>query len=219
MDTTTHPTGAAHINREALATLVAKAGPERVRTLLQLFVGKNGVWFLDIGLFLFPVSLTQVTNQVAFRVAGEPLRHLPLPMHDAKIWAAAWVILMAEQAGQDVDGAMKALASWVGASNSPTEGNEQTQATIDFAPILADFPESVLDSTGRPDIRAILEGFPTMVHLNGTTITLRAWVGGVDPSVHVSVLERLVRHARWADALLMRWMQSPSGKAWAQAHG
>jgi hypothetical protein len=216
MDTTTHPTGAAHINRETLAALVGKAGPERVRTLVRLFIERNSVWHLDIGLFLYPASLAQVTNQVTFRFAADPVRHLPLGIEDAKTWAAAWTIVKAAEDGQDVDRAMATLSTWVDATDG---ADTRTQAEIDFAPILVDFPESFLDATGRPDIRLTLSGYPVQLKLANGEVLFPVVDGATeDVSVRIETLERIVKSARWADALLMRWMATPSGLAWGGAH-
>lgn len=219
MDTTTHPTGAAHINRETLAALVDKAGPGRVRTLVKFFTGQNGVWRLDVGLFLYPASLTQVTNQVTFRFAADPIRHLPLRMDDAKTWAAAWTILQAEKDGQDVDGALATLAKWLDSAEAKATPDTRTQAEVDFAPILLDFPESFLDATGRPDIRLKLSGYPVQLKLADGEVHFPVVDGATDDlPVRIETLERIVKSARWADALMMRWMATPSGRAWSGAN-
>ena len=91
-----HPTGAHRIHADSLADLATQAGLGAALTLAARFAPiadpHGPAYALDLpGVGV--VSLHQRTNQVSFRRPGGPLRHLPLPMQQALLWAAAWCLL------------------------------------------------------------------------------------------------------------------------------
>lgn len=91
-----HPTGAHSIHADSLADLATRAGLADCFSLAARFAPiddpQGPAYALDLpGLGV--VSLHQRTAQVSFRRPGGPLRHLPLPMQQALLWAAAWCLL------------------------------------------------------------------------------------------------------------------------------